>query len=225
MKRTTTQAGAIVAARRRELGLDVAELARTAGVDVKTIRSLEAGERMPRDSTKAKIERALSWDSGGIDEVMEGREPPVSGALRGSDGRVLNDFVAIGGAEQELLEHLMLAKLVMDARDFVRRRPSAENNVLARSLDEASELAIRAVARAEDYSLADAEWRINEERVANSIRRQGDVYVVEDPSRQSDYELVSGADRQVTDRTKGERLHDEMSAAGEESQVDPGEEG
>lgn len=77
MERTPKQAGAIVAARRRELGVDVAELARDAQVDVKTIRSLETGERMPRDSTKAKLERALEWTPGSIDLVFAGEVPIV----------------------------------------------------------------------------------------------------------------------------------------------------
>ncbi|MGZ9829909.1 helix-turn-helix domain-containing protein [Tsukamurella ocularis] len=77
MERTPKQAGEIVAARRRELGVDVAELARDAQVDVKTIRSLETGERMPRDSTKAKLERALEWTPGSIDLVFAGEVPTV----------------------------------------------------------------------------------------------------------------------------------------------------
>lgn len=44
-------------------GYSIARLAREAGVDVKTIKSAEAGRRTPHDVTLAKIRRALGVKS------------------------------------------------------------------------------------------------------------------------------------------------------------------
>ncbi|GAA2070986.1 helix-turn-helix domain-containing protein [Williamsia deligens] len=98
MKRTAAEVGAKVGLRRRALGLDVAELARTAGVDAKTIRSMEGGDRWPRDSTVAKIERALGWEPGSVEAVANGGEPVVRGSDDldvGQSGVVVGDWRAL----------------------------------------------------------------------------------------------------------------------------------
>ncbi|WP_454175333.1 helix-turn-helix domain-containing protein [Gordonia sputi] len=208
-----------------QLGLTQTAVAERGGPSDTTLRRIIEDEPVGiSTATLAKIDKAFNWDPGSAAATLSGGQPTVSGTLRDSSGRVLNRFTALHGHEQHLLEQIVIGKLLGDAREFVHGRPGPDNNLLARSLDEAFELAVRALAREQDYSLADAEWRINEERAANSIRRQGDVYVVEDPSRQSDYELVAGADRRLVKQSKGERFNDEVSLAGEESQVDPGEE-
>ncbi|NKS64600.1 hypothetical protein GS966_20210 [Rhodococcus hoagii] len=55
--------------------MDQIELARVAGVDAKTVRSLEKGDRWPRDSTRAKIEVALGWLPGSLEAITEGQDP------------------------------------------------------------------------------------------------------------------------------------------------------
>lgn len=85
-----TRAGAAVRDRRLWLRLDQAELARNAEVDVKTLRSLEKGDRWPRDSTRSKIERALGWAPHSLANILLGaapkrlppeEQPPLSTAL------------------------------------------------------------------------------------------------------------------------------------------------
>lgn len=61
-----------VTARRLELGLSQAALAGTAGVDAKTLRSLERGDRWPQDISRAKIERALEWPDGTLEALLVG---------------------------------------------------------------------------------------------------------------------------------------------------------
>ncbi|MGY1946657.1 helix-turn-helix domain-containing protein [Nocardia asiatica] len=46
------------------LGMDQARLAERAEVDPKTVRSLEKGERWPREASRSKIEDALGLPSG-----------------------------------------------------------------------------------------------------------------------------------------------------------------
>lgn len=85
-KRTLAAVGEMVAARRLELvpPMGQAELARTADVDPKTVRSLERGERWPRDTSRAQIETALQWMPGSLDEMLEGGDPtPAPQTIRG----------------------------------------------------------------------------------------------------------------------------------------------
>lgn len=55
------------------LAMDLAQqpFAKQAEVDLKTLRSLEKGERAPWDTTQAKVEKALGWRQGVIKEVLD----------------------------------------------------------------------------------------------------------------------------------------------------------
>ncbi|MEU5884218.1 helix-turn-helix transcriptional regulator [Spirillospora sp. NPDC047279] len=64
-----------VVARRGSLGLTQEQLAERAGVTVKTIYNLEAGERWPQARTRSAIEDALQWRSGDLVRIGEGLEP------------------------------------------------------------------------------------------------------------------------------------------------------
>lgn len=66
--------GELVTKRRTELRYDVAGLARFAEVDPKTLSSLERGERWPRISSRSRIEEALKWECGSLDELLAGRD-------------------------------------------------------------------------------------------------------------------------------------------------------
>ncbi|AZI62758.1 helix-turn-helix domain-containing protein [Rhodococcus qingshengii] len=67
--------GDAVRDRRLRLRMDQADLAKEAEVDVKTVRSLEKGERWPRDSSRTKIEAALGWVPGTLGDLMQGLQP------------------------------------------------------------------------------------------------------------------------------------------------------
>lgn len=67
--------GEIVVKRRAELGLSRAATAKLAGVDPKTLQSLERDERWPHDTNRVKIERALQWAPGSLDTIRDGGEP------------------------------------------------------------------------------------------------------------------------------------------------------
>lgn len=67
-----------VIARRGELDMTQAELASAAGVDTKTIGSLETRGRWPIARTRARIEKALRWPAGELDRLAtEEPQPPV----------------------------------------------------------------------------------------------------------------------------------------------------
>lgn len=61
--------------RRRALGLSVRAAAQAAGIDRATWTSAEAGTRQTAEYNYAGIEKALSWQSGSIDAILDGRDP------------------------------------------------------------------------------------------------------------------------------------------------------
>lgn len=67
--------GAAVVRRREQLGISQIELARQAGVDPKTLRSLETGAREIQIKSRAAIVAALGWPPGALDRVRSGDEP------------------------------------------------------------------------------------------------------------------------------------------------------
>ncbi|WP_051712312.1 helix-turn-helix domain-containing protein [Spirillospora albida] len=64
-----------VAARRGALGLTQERLAERAGVTIKTVYNLEAGERWPQARTRSAIEDALRWRAGDLVRIAGGDEP------------------------------------------------------------------------------------------------------------------------------------------------------
>ena len=84
--REISDVGKIVADRRVRLQMDATALALAAGVDVKTLRSLERGERWPRESSRIKLERALQWDPGSLDSLLNGGEAMAVDGLAAVDG-------------------------------------------------------------------------------------------------------------------------------------------
>jgi DNA-binding XRE family transcriptional regulator len=62
--------------RRSELGLTQTDLARAAGVGMRTIQNLEAGKRL-QPIIRTKIERALGWEPGEFRRIAE-QDQPVS---------------------------------------------------------------------------------------------------------------------------------------------------
>ena len=51
------------------------ELYERAGVDAKTLRSIEEGERWTRELSRSRIESALGWNSGSLESIRDGGEP------------------------------------------------------------------------------------------------------------------------------------------------------
>lgn len=183
MERTLAEVGKIVTQRRNELHMDAAELARVAGVDPKTLASLEKGERWPRDKSRSRIEDALKWTAGSLSVVRRGGTPSMSGVIRDRSGRAIQEFTAIEGAEQEELELLRLASIVLDARDLVRAQKGPLMTALASVLDEAADLVTKLVARPHG-NIENARWFIDETRAGTTIRRQGEIYVIDDATVQ-----------------------------------------
>jgi DNA-binding XRE family transcriptional regulator len=63
--------GRLVIDGRLELGMGQLPFAKLTKVDVKTLNSIETGRRAPRDVTQRKIEMALGWRAGSIQQVLD----------------------------------------------------------------------------------------------------------------------------------------------------------
>lgn len=72
------QGGNAVAARIAALRTTAAAVARTAGVDPKTIRGLIRGSHWPTARTRARIEKALHWPAGEITRHAVGDHPDLA---------------------------------------------------------------------------------------------------------------------------------------------------
>lgn len=85
------RAGKAVAEQIENTGRTAAEVARVAGIDVKTLRALLTGARWPRAQVRNRIEEALGWPRGEI--ARRGRDGLAS--LHGySDRELLSELLA-----------------------------------------------------------------------------------------------------------------------------------
>jgi len=76
--------GALVKQRREELGLGRVPFAEAAGLGSDaTIRDFEFGRHLPTGRTLRKIEKALGWRTGSIDEVMQAKDRRASTVTMG----------------------------------------------------------------------------------------------------------------------------------------------
>jgi transcriptional regulator with XRE-family HTH domain len=119
--------GKLMAQRRMELNMSKRATSEAAGISINTYQRIEDG-RPVRDVTYAKIENALGWAAGSIQEILDGATEPVlveRGAVRGIvhakvpeadlEGAVTSAFVAVSdtltGAEIRDLSRRVLDEL------------------------------------------------------------------------------------------------------------------
>jgi transcriptional regulator with XRE-family HTH domain len=99
--RDVHRAGIFVQARRGELGMTQEQLAVAAGVDEKTIRTLESGVRWPWTRNRAAIEQALGWPPLALERIAAGDGPSEAASeldmsvLTEDEMRVLATFIRL----------------------------------------------------------------------------------------------------------------------------------
>lgn len=74
-ERSLAELGALVAQRRKELGLTQSRVAHLAEVNARTVVGIEDGAQWPRPDTRARIEVALQWPDGSIAAARNGHDP------------------------------------------------------------------------------------------------------------------------------------------------------
>lgn len=76
-ERTLKEVAAEVNKRRRELGLTELRLRSITGLDRKTLGALLEGTRWAQEETRIKVEAALHWSAGSIQDIKDGRRPTL----------------------------------------------------------------------------------------------------------------------------------------------------
>ena len=104
------RAARAVAARRGDLGMTQQELADKAGIDVKTVGSLEGRGRWPIARNRAGIERALGWLPGEMERIAAedpAQRPAVferlAKEIMNTDGLTPDEREAVIAAMREIL--------------------------------------------------------------------------------------------------------------------------
>lgn len=82
--RSLEEVAAAVNRRRLELGFSEARLREVTGLDNKTLKSLLTGSRWMQEENRLKVEAALQWAAGSIEDIRAGdsptpRQPPAEG--------------------------------------------------------------------------------------------------------------------------------------------------
>lgn len=93
----------------KQCGLTARRLRAAANVDPKTLRGLLDGSRWPQEDTRLKIEMALDWEAGSIEDIHEGRSPTPIESKPASPLKIVSDDDLLA----ELAERLRLARGVV----------------------------------------------------------------------------------------------------------------
>ncbi|MFE3196231.1 hypothetical protein ACFXHA_45050 [Nocardia sp. NPDC059240] len=140
--------GREVQRRRLGLSMDPTTLARNAGVDTKTTRALEAGERWPRDMSRLKIEKALGWSAGSLEQIRAGGKPTEL-----QDAAEISDATEVGGSQVEAAratrdQFVTLANGIRQAAGLLLDVPDPRARTVVQMLDELERTALLQAASA-----------------------------------------------------------------------------
>jgi len=72
--------GRRIDARRLELGLKLSQLAKASDISIEQLRAVRYGLNRPRALTAAALERALRWEPGSVDAIIDRGEAPLPAA-------------------------------------------------------------------------------------------------------------------------------------------------
>lgn len=133
--------------RRLEIGMKTwRDLALAAGVSYETLRALRNGEGKPADSTVHGIERALQWQPGSVQRVLEDKDPLLSGSLppasaemRGTVGTQPDEIDPVAAHFEALLEQVN--RRTVERLDELTRKFEESTKRLEESVEESNKRA------------------------------------------------------------------------------------
>jgi transcriptional regulator with XRE-family HTH domain len=164
------QLGDAVRHRRKELGLTQADVTARGGPSVETVRAVENNRagRLGRQSRRA-LERAIEWEAGSIDAVLEGGAPCVLGTA--AVAAVPPAAPAGREAASAAAERFAMAeRLIKMRRAFANHRDNMTESARA-AMEEEFTAAAREIEEAMIWMLP---WLGDEERAA-AIRILGEL--------------------------------------------------
>ena len=109
-RRDARAAGRAVSARMGELGLTQRALAEQAGVDAKTLRDLLDGKRWPQAVTRGRLEQALGWTYGQLEDLAEGRVDAPGDEPGSPEAAILADRTLTASQKEALLVQLRVLR-------------------------------------------------------------------------------------------------------------------
>lgn len=98
--------------------MDQLALADKAGVDPKTLRSLEKGYRWPREGSRARIENALNWPTGVLDLLLE-----EAMASHDSDGDLPSSSLVLTPEAQRQPDGTLISTMLHPSRMMLAPEP------------------------------------------------------------------------------------------------------
>ena len=149
--------------RRKQLKLTQPEVAERGGLSVATVRAVETNRsgRLSRRLRRA-LERAIEWEQGSVDAVLEGRAPRVIGTAA-----VKN----VPPAGREAAERFAMAERLIKIRQAFADHRDHMTEAAQRAMDEEFTAAAREIEEALIWMLP---WLADEERAA-AIRILADL--------------------------------------------------
>jgi transcriptional regulator with XRE-family HTH domain len=155
------QLGEEVWLRRKQLKLTQPEAAERGGLSVATIRAVEtnrAGRLSPR--LRRALERAIDWEAGSIDAVLEGRPPRVRGTNPAARGPMAGPANEAAAAAKE--RFAMAERLIKMRQAFAEHRDNMPEPART-AMEEEFTAAAREI---EDAMVWMLPWLADEERAA-----------------------------------------------------------
>lgn len=129
--------GKLVIARRVNLGFNTrGEFAELLGLTTRVLGDIETGRRDNYDrATIAKLERALSWETGSVDRILDGGDAElIRGPIPSTGSEIPGDEIdliyasATMTAEEKLLRIRQVLQLRAQAEAHERDRQKAKDN-------------------------------------------------------------------------------------------------
>ena len=158
--------GDAVRHRRKELGLTQADVTARGGPSVETVRAIENNRagRLGRQSRRA-LERAIEWDGGSIDAVLEGGAPQLLGTTTGTTEVSAPPAAPATGqqATSSASERFAMAERLIKMRQAFAQHRDTMPEIARVAMEEEFTAAAREI---EDAMIRMLQWLGDEERAA-----------------------------------------------------------
>lgn len=125
--------------RRLELGMKTwRDLSLAAGISYETLRALRNGEGKPADATVHGLERALQWELGSVQRVLDDKDPLPVGSLPPATAEMHGTVTSSDEAESPVAAQFLA--LLTQARQQTEDRMAKHMAELNAKIDEQKEL-------------------------------------------------------------------------------------
>lgn len=125
--------------RRQALGMTWAEVARDADITIETLRAIRRGRNEPSGLTKSGLDRALQWQTGSVQRVLDDKDPLPIGSLPPATAE-MHGTVGSSGEEAESPITAQLEARLAQAQQRTAERMIEMVTELTKKVDESQEM-------------------------------------------------------------------------------------